>query len=93
MAIRFDRTLDEVSTLLGDSLEAERAARAPGFLQRRDPRAKIAGALLTSPVLALVGILSSARRTAALRKGARALGKLAALLGTQYQEYAVVHGD
>lgn len=41
MAIRFDRTLDELSTLLGASLEAERAARAPGFLQRRDPRAKI----------------------------------------------------
>jgi hypothetical protein len=65
--------------------------RDPGMLACES--AKIAGALLTSPILALAGILSSARRRAALRKGARALGKLAALLGTQYQEYAVVHGD
>lgn len=46
MARRFERTLDEMATLLGASLEAERSAAAPGWLQRRDPRAKIFGALV-----------------------------------------------
>jgi hypothetical protein len=64
---------------------------SPGMLARES--VKIAGALLASPVLALAGIFSPALRASALRKGARAIGKLAALLGAQYQEYAVVHGD
>jgi len=53
MPIRFDRTLEEFSTVLGASLEAERAARAPGFLQRRDPRAKILSAALLLLAVAL----------------------------------------
>lgn len=53
---------------------------------------KIAGALTCTPLLALAAIFSPARRAAALRKGFRAAGKLAALLGLTYQEYAVIHG-
>jgi cobalt ECF transporter T component CbiQ len=54
MAIRFDRTLEEMSTLLGASVEAERSASAPGWLQRRDPRAKLITALLMLMTAALV---------------------------------------
>jgi len=45
MPARFTRTLDEMSTMLGDGLEAERTANAPGWLQARDPRAKLLTAL------------------------------------------------
>lgn len=54
MAIRFDRTLEEISTLLGASVEAERAARAGGWLQKRDPRAKILAAVILLLAAALV---------------------------------------
>jgi cobalt ECF transporter T component CbiQ len=54
MAIRFDRTLEEMSTLLGAGVEAERAADADGWLQRRDPRAKLAAALMLLLAAALV---------------------------------------
>jgi hypothetical protein len=65
--------------------------RAAGMLAREG--LKIAGALLLSPVLALAAGFNPYRRAAALRKGARAAGKLAALFGAQYQEYAAVHGE
>lgn len=37
----FERTLDGIATVLGQSLEAERSAASKGWLQLRDPRAKI----------------------------------------------------
>ena len=55
--------------------------------------AKIAGALLLSPPTALILALSPTRRMAALRKFCRAAGKTAALFGSHYQEYSVIHGE
>ncbi|MBU6442317.1 MAG: glycosyltransferase [Alphaproteobacteria bacterium] len=55
--------------------------------------AKIGGALLLSPLLALILALSPTRRMAALRKFCRAAGKTAALFGSHYQEYSVIHGE
>ena len=55
--------------------------------------AKIAGALLLSPLLVLILAASPNRRRAALRKFFRAAGKTAALFGSQYQEYSVIHGE
>jgi len=55
--------------------------------------AKTAGALLLSPVMALILAVSPNRRTAALRKFCRAAGKTAALFGSHYQEYSVIHGE
>lgn len=54
---------------------------------------KIAGALLLSPLLALILAASPNRRMAALRKLCRAAGKTAALLGYRYREYSVIHGE
>jgi cobalt ECF transporter T component CbiQ len=58
MAIRFDRTLEEMSALLGTGVEAERAADADGWLQRRDPRAKLVAALILLLAAALVNSLA-----------------------------------
>ncbi|MDE3115118.1 MAG: glycosyltransferase [Pseudomonadota bacterium] len=55
--------------------------------------AKIGGALLLWPLLALILALSPTRRMAALRKVCRAAGKMAALFGSHYQEYSVIHGE
>ena len=55
--------------------------------------AKIAGALLLSPLTAVIFVASANRRRAALRKFFRAAGKVAALFGSHYQEYSVIHGD
>lgn len=55
--------------------------------------AKIAGALLLSPVLFLILAASPNRRARTLRVFFRAIGKLAALFGSTYREYAVIHGE
>jgi glycosyltransferase involved in cell wall biosynthesis len=55
--------------------------------------AKITGALLLSPLLAVILVASPNRRALALQKLARACGKLGALAGRRYNEYAVVHGE
>ncbi len=62
------------------------------ILARLREAAKIAGALLASPPAALVFAPLKSRRMAPLCKFARAVGKLAALLGARYDEYAVTHG-
>lgn len=54
--------------------------------------AKIAGALLLSPVLFVILGVGTNRAVDALRKLFRAAGKLAALRGRYYREYAVTHG-
>ena len=54
---------------------------------------KIAAALLLSPLLALIMAASPHRRMEALRKLFRAAGKTAALFGSHYQEYSVIHGE
>lgn len=64
-----------------------------GFPARIRECAKIAGALLLSPVLFLILMASPNRRARALRVFFRAIGKLAALFGSTYQEYAVIHGE
>ncbi len=53
--------------------------------------AKILGAIALSPLAALALALSP-RRAVPLQKLFRAVGKLTALLGARYNEYAVVHG-
>lgn len=54
---------------------------------------KIAASLLLSPLMALILLASPTRRLAALRKLFRAAGKTAALFGSHYQEYSVIHGE
>lgn len=54
--------------------------------------AKIIGAALICPPLALLSAPFVHRQAEALCKLCRAAGKLAALLGHRYDEYAVVHG-
>jgi GT2 family glycosyltransferase len=55
--------------------------------------AKILAALLLSPFAAVILAASSNRRAMPLQKLLRAAGKLTAMLGLRYNEYAVVHGD
>jgi len=54
---------------------------------------KILGALLLSPLLALILGISPNHRRAPLVKFSRALGKLMAMAGVRYNEYAAVHGE
>jgi succinoglycan biosynthesis protein ExoM len=54
--------------------------------------AKIAGALLLSPILFVILGGVSNRAVNALRKLFRAAGKVAAFRGRHYQEYTVIHG-
>jgi succinoglycan biosynthesis protein ExoM len=54
---------------------------------------KILGALLLSLPLALILALSPNHRRAPLVKFSRAMGKLTAMMGARYNEYAVVHGE
>lgn len=65
----------------------------PGAVTLLRETAKIAGALLLSPLAAVILCPAPNRRTAALRKFCRAAGKLAAMLGTHYNEYSVIHGE
>ncbi|HEX4301900.1 MAG TPA: glycosyltransferase family 2 protein [Rhizomicrobium sp.] len=55
--------------------------------------ARIAGALLLSPLLFVILTFDANRRADALRRLFRAAGKVAALFGRQYNEYSVIHGD
>jgi glycosyltransferase involved in cell wall biosynthesis len=55
--------------------------------------AKIAGAVLLFPFLFLISLPFAARRAQPLCRLYRAAGKIAALFGNHFDEYAVVHGD
>jgi hypothetical protein len=48
---------------------------------------------LLSPLAAAILVASPNRRALALQKLLRACGKLSALAGRRYNEYAVVHGE
>lgn len=63
----------------------------PGLMLRES--LKIAAALLLSPPLAAMLVLSPNRRRAPLQTLFRAAGKLAAMTGRHYNEYSVVHGE
>jgi glycosyltransferase involved in cell wall biosynthesis len=54
---------------------------------------KIVGSLLLSPLAAVILAASPNRKARALQKLFRAAGKLNAMLGRHYNEYAVVHGE
>ena len=54
---------------------------------------KIAGSLLLSPLAAAILAVSPNRRAIPLQKLFRAAGKLSAMFGARYNEYAVVHGE
>lgn len=55
--------------------------------------AKISASLLLSPLAAVILSPSPNRRVLALQKLFRACGKLSAMAGRRYNEYAVVHGE
>ena len=63
----------------------------PGLILREG--AKIAGSLLLSGFLALILGPSPNHRRGPLTKFCRAAGKLTAMMGARYNEYAVVHGE
>jgi succinoglycan biosynthesis protein ExoM len=65
----------------------------PGLVTRLRETAKIAGALLLSLPLAVILSPSPNRRLVPLTKLFRAAGKLTAMAGWRYNEYAVVHGE
>jgi glycosyltransferase involved in cell wall biosynthesis len=54
---------------------------------------KIAAGLLLSPFAAVILAASPNRRAVPLQKFFRAAGKLSAMFGARYNEYAVVHGE
>jgi GT2 family glycosyltransferase len=54
--------------------------------------AKIGGALLSSPIMSLIFVAQPYRRLDGLRLFCRAAGKIVALCGRHYDEYAVTHG-
>jgi len=54
---------------------------------------KILGALLLSPLLAIILALSPNHRGRPLVMFSRAAGKLTAMMGMRYNEYALVHGE
>ena len=66
---------------------------APDAAARMKETLRIAGALLLSPVLLVILAFSANRRSDALRRLFRAAGKFTALIGRQYNEYSVIHGD
>jgi glycosyltransferase involved in cell wall biosynthesis len=65
----------------------------PGLTTRLMEAAKIVAALLLSLPLAVILSASPNRRLAPLTKIFRAAGKLTAIAGWRYNEYAVVHGE
>jgi GT2 family glycosyltransferase len=65
----------------------------PGTVTRVSEAAKILGVLLLSPLLTVILWPSPNRRLGSLAKLCRAAGKLTAMLGWRYNEYAVVHGE
>jgi succinoglycan biosynthesis protein ExoM len=54
---------------------------------------KIMASLLLSPLAAVILAASPNRRALPLQKLFRAAGKLSAMAGTRYNEYAVIHGE
>jgi succinoglycan biosynthesis protein ExoM len=54
---------------------------------------KILVSLLLSPLAAVILALSPNRRAIPLQKLFRAVGKLSAMFGARYNEYAVIHGE
>jgi glycosyltransferase involved in cell wall biosynthesis len=65
----------------------------PGPLRIVSELAKILAALLLSPLAAVILAGSPNRRAVPLQKLFRAAGKLTAMFGARYNEYAVVHGE
>jgi len=65
----------------------------PGAATRAMEAAKILGALLLSLPLAVILSPSPNHRLRPLAKLCRAAGKLTAMMGWRYNEYAVVHGE
>jgi glycosyltransferase involved in cell wall biosynthesis len=65
----------------------------PGIRVLAAELAKILAALLLSPLAAVILAASPNRKARALQKMFRAAGKLSAMLGRRYNEYAVVHGE
>jgi succinoglycan biosynthesis protein ExoM len=65
----------------------------PGLALIAGEGLKILGALLLSPLLALILGISPNHRRAPLVKFSRAIGKLTAMAGVRYNEYAAVHGE
>ena len=65
----------------------------PDVAARLAEYARIASALLLSPLLALLLAAVPRRAADALRRFSRNAGKLAALMGWRYNAYAVPHGD
>lgn len=64
----------------------------PTFGAYLEQAARIVGALLLNPLLFVILMADPNRRVKPLRKLYRAAGKIAALRGRAYDEYAVVHG-
>ncbi len=65
----------------------------PGLPRLMAESAKILAALLLSPPAAVILAGSPNRRAVPLQKLFRAAGKLTAMFGARYNEYAVVHGE
>jgi len=65
---------------------------APAWTHRFRESTKIAGAILLFPLLQIVLAPIPTRRAEPLCKLYRAAGKIAALFGRYYDEYAIVHG-
>jgi hypothetical protein len=65
----------------------------PGMTRLVAEAMKILAALLLSPLAALILAPNPNRRVLALQKLFRALGKITAMFGARYQEYALVHGE
>lgn len=66
---------------------------SPGPARLAAETLKIAGSLLLSPFAAVILAASPNRRAVPLQKFFRAAGKLSAMFGARYNEYAVVHGE
>jgi succinoglycan biosynthesis protein ExoM len=65
----------------------------PGLPRLAVELLKIMASLLLSPLAAVILAASPNRRAIPLQKLFRAAGKLSAMAGTRYNEYAVVHGE
>lgn len=65
----------------------------PGAARITAEALKILASLLLSPLAAVILAASPNRRALALQKLFRACGKLTAMFGARYNEYAVVHGE
>jgi succinoglycan biosynthesis protein ExoM len=65
----------------------------PGVFRVGAELLKILASLLLSPLAAVILAVSPNRRALALQKLFRAAGKLSAMFGARYNEYAVIHGE